>query len=68
MSPDVRATVHIDRDRCIASGMCVASASAAFDIDDEGVATTLSGIDEMALDRLREIVAQCPSGALRIAE
>jgi ferredoxin len=67
MSSDVRATVHIDRDGCIASGMCVASAPAAFDVDDEGVATTLPGIDEIALDRLREIVAQCPSGALSIA-
>jgi ferredoxin len=30
--------VHIDSDRCIASGMCVASASTAFDIDDDGAA------------------------------
>lgn len=68
VNPDVRATVHIDRDYCIASGMCVASASTAFDIDDEGVATTLPGVDELAPDRLRQIVAQCPSGALSLAE
>jgi ferredoxin len=60
--------VHIDRDRCIASGMCVASASTAFDIDDDAVATTLPGVDDVTPDRLRQIVAQCPSGALGLAE
>ena len=60
--------MHIDRDCCIASGMCVASASTAFDIDDDGVATTLPGVDELALDQLRQIVARCPSGALGLAE
>jgi ferredoxin len=68
VNPDVRVTVRIDRDRCIASGMCVASASTAFDIDDDGVVTTLAGVDALAPDRLRQIVAQCPSGALSLAE
>lgn len=60
--------MHIDRDRCIASGMCVASVSTAFDIDDDGVATTLPGVEDVTPGRLRRIVAQCPSGALSLAK
>jgi ferredoxin len=65
---DVRVTVQVDRNLCIASGMCVASASTAFDIDGEGIAMPLPAVSELGSDRLQEIVARCPSGALSLTE
>ena len=59
--------VHADRDVCIGSGMCVMTAGAVFDQDDDGIVVLL---DEHPADlaAVREAVANCPSGALSITE
>jgi ferredoxin len=57
--------VHADRDVCIGAGMCVLTAGAVFDQDDDGIVVLL---DEHPSDEaaVREAVANCPSGALSL--
>jgi ferredoxin len=59
--------VHADRDVCIGAGMCVLTAGAVFDQDDDGIVVLLDKhpSDEAAV---REAVANCPSGALSLTE
>jgi ferredoxin len=59
--------VHADRDVCIGAGMCVLTAGAVFDQDDDGIVVLL---DEHPSDAaaVREAVANCPSGALSLEE
>lgn len=56
-----------DRDVCIGAGLCVLTAPAVFDQDDDGLVVLLradpEGPDAAAA---REAVANCPSGALRL--
>jgi cytochrome P450/ferredoxin len=63
-----RVRISVDPDVCITSQMCLAAAPGAFELDDDGVAVTTDGIAEVPVRRLREIVAQCPSGALTLHE
>jgi cytochrome P450/ferredoxin len=60
--------ISIDRDACIGSEMCLAAAPDAFELDGEGVAVTTGKVTGLPLSSLRAIVAQCPSGALRLNE
>ena len=62
--------VAADRDVCIGSGNCVFTAPAVFDQDDdEGLVVLLSAdVDVQDAGAVRDAVAHCPSGALRIAE
>ena len=59
--------VHADRDVCIGAGLCVLTADAVFDQDDDGIVVLL---DEHPWDGApaREAVANCPSGALSLTE
>jgi ferredoxin len=59
--------VHADRDVCIGAGMCVLTAGAVFDQDDDGIVVLL---DEHPADEaaVRDAVANCPSGALSLTE
>jgi ferredoxin len=59
--------VHADRDVCIGAGMCVLTAGAVFDQDDDGIVVLL---DEHPSDEaaVREAVANCPSGALSLVD
>jgi ferredoxin len=57
--------VHADRDVCIGAGLCVLSAGAVFDQDDDGIVVVL---DEHPADVPREAVDNCPSGALSLTE
>lgn len=58
-----------DRDVCVGAGMCVLTAPALFDQDDDGIVTVLRPVPEAAeQDLAREAVHLCPSGAVRIAE
>jgi ferredoxin len=59
--------VHADRDVCIGAGMCVLSADAVFDQDDDGIVVLLEEHPGDAQD-VRDAVANCPSGALSITE
>ena len=62
--------VAADRDVCIGSGNCVLTAPRAFDQDDdEGLVILLiPDVEPLDADSVREAVAHCPSGALRIVE
>jgi ferredoxin len=59
------ARVHADRDVCIGAGLCVLTAGAVFDQDDDGIVIVL---DEHPADvaAARDAVANCPSGALSL--
>ena len=59
--------VHADRDVCIGAGLCVLTAGAVFDQDDDGIVVVL---DERPTDvaAVQEAVANCPSGALSLTE
>jgi ferredoxin len=59
--------VHADRDVCIGAGLCVLTAGAVFDQDDDGIVVLL---DEHPSDvaAARDAVANCPSGALSLTE
>lgn len=61
--------VVADRDICIGSGLCVLTAPAVFDQDDDGiVAPLVEDVPPEDAARARQAVAQCPSGALRVLE
>ncbi|GAQ54106.1 ferredoxin [Streptomyces acidiscabies] len=61
--------VELEADKCVASGQCVLAAMDVFDQDDDGIAVLLEA--EPAADQLddvREAVAVCPAGAIRLVE
>lgn len=61
--------ITADRDVCIGAGLCVVTAPAVFDQDDDGLVTPL--VHEVAtddLDAVRQAISLCPSGALRRRE
>lgn len=59
--------VSADRDVCIAAGMCVMTADAVFDQDDDGIVVVLADpVPDGQEKRVREAVKLCPSGALRL--
>ena len=59
--------VQADRDASISAGMCVMTAETVFDQDDAGIVVLLTDdVPEGQEQRVREAVALCPSGALRI--
>jgi ferredoxin len=62
--------VAADRDMCIGSGNCVLTAPTVFDQDDDEGLVVLLGADVDVQDAgaVRDAVAHCPSGALRLAE
>jgi ferredoxin len=61
--------IQADRDVCIGAGNCVLAAEDVFDQDDEALVVVLE--ERPSDDRataVRNAVAQCPSGALRLVE
>ena len=61
--------IQADRDVCIGAGNCVLAAEDVFDQDDEAVVIVLA--EHPSSDQeteVRNAVAQCPSGALRLVE
>ena len=60
--------VEANREVCIGAGMCVLTAPAVFDQDDDGIVVLLTAeVPEEEAGRVRRAVANCPSGALRAA-
>jgi ferredoxin len=58
--------IAADRDTCIGAGMCVLTAPAVFDQDDDGIVQMLvEDVPPQQADAARQAVALCPSGALR---
>ncbi|OLT09362.1 ferredoxin [Pseudonocardia sp. CNS-139] len=61
--------VQADRDVCIGAGMCVLTAGAVFDQDDDGLVVVLAeNPGDGDADAARQAVANCPSGALSLDE
>jgi ferredoxin len=61
--------VLADREVCIGAGMCVMSAEAVFDQDDDALVVVLTDeVPEAEQKRVDDAVRLCPSGALRLAD
>ncbi|MCU1660864.1 MAG: ferredoxin [Pseudonocardiales bacterium] len=61
--------IAADRDTCIGAGMCVLTAPAFFDQDDDGIVQLLvEDVPPGDADAARQAVALCPSGALRVLD
>ncbi|HET6259924.1 ferredoxin [Pseudonocardia sp.] len=61
--------IAADRDTCIGAGMCVLTAPAFFDQDDDGIVQLLvEDVSPGDADVARQAVALCPSGALRVLD
>jgi ferredoxin len=61
--------IAADRDTCIGAGMCVLTAPAFFDQDDDGIVQLLvEDVPPENADAARQAVALCPSGALRVLD
>jgi ferredoxin len=68
---DASMRVKADRDACIGAGMCVMTADAVFDQDEDGIVLVVAediSADELEQRRVYRAVRQCPSGALYIAQ
>ncbi len=61
--------VEANRDVCIGSGMCVMTAPAVFDQDDDGIVVLLTAeVPGEQVEQARRAVGICPSGALRAVD
>ncbi|HEX4245205.1 MAG TPA: (4Fe-4S)-binding protein [Acidimicrobiales bacterium] len=60
-------TVHVDRDLCMGSGMCVMYAPGTFDQDDQTKAVVTDPRGDTA-EQVRIAVEACPTGALSLAD
>lgn len=59
--------VEGDRDVCVGAGMCVLTAPAVFDQDDDGIVKVLHERPGAAEeDVVRQAATLCPSGAVRL--
>ena len=61
--------VHVDEDRCIASGLCALAATAVFAQDEDGVVTLLTDTPAPA-DRagVRTAADGCPGRAIAVVD
>ncbi len=66
LSPKNRIRIEVDRDLCIGSGDCVASAPRVFELDDEGKAIVLDP-DGAPVDEVVEAAMNCPVTAIFVA-
>jgi ferredoxin len=60
-------TVHIDRELCMGSGMCVMYAPGTFTQDDDTKAVVADPTGD-AGEQIRIAVEACPTGALSLAD
>ncbi|MEU6148323.1 ferredoxin [Streptomyces sp. NPDC047081] len=60
---------RIDRTLCLGMGLCEAMADDLFVLDDDGIAVAQEDRDQdRRRDRLRDIAACCPTGAITVTE
>ena len=62
-----RASIWIDRDICIGSGMCIVYAPATFAHDEETKAVVIDASGD-EIENIRTAVEACPTGALTLSE
>lgn len=65
LSPQNRIRVEVDRELCIGSGDCVASAPNVFELDDEDKAIVLDP-DAAPVEEILEAAGNCPVTAIFI--
>ncbi len=63
--PSGPSRVEVDRELCMGTGACVYTAPTVFDLGDDAIARVVGEVDG-ADQRLRDAVAECPMGALRL--
>ena len=63
LSPNNRIAIEVDRDLCIGSGDCVATAPAVFELDDDGKAVVIDP-DGAPTDDVVEAARNCPVSAI----
>jgi ferredoxin len=59
--------VEADREVCVGAGQCELLAPDVFEVDDDGAVRVLQEQPDDAA-AARDAVAQCPTGAIRLAE
>jgi ferredoxin len=57
--------VEVDHDRCMATEACVHAMPEVFAIGDDGTSTVIGSVDGND-EFLRDVVAECPTDALRL--
>ncbi len=58
--------VEVDRTRCMGTGACVYAKPEVFGLGGDGIAKVIGPVDGND-DLLRDVVAECPTAALRLA-
>jgi ferredoxin len=57
--------IVVDRDRCMGTGACVYALPRVFGLGDDGVAEVV-GVVDSGDQLVRDVVAECPTAALRL--
>jgi ferredoxin len=57
--------VEVDRERCMGTEACVHARSDVFALGDDGTALVIGPVDGSD-DDLRDVIAECPTAALRL--
>ena len=60
--------IRIDRDLCVGFGDCIEAAEAAFELDDEGIATFRAGIGQVDRETLLAACDECPVDAISVLD
>ncbi|SHN74955.1 ferredoxin [Geodermatophilus obscurus] len=60
--------IEADRDLCVGSGTCEFLAADVFQVGEDGVVRVLRPQPGQAAAAVRDAVAQCPTGALGLAD
>ena len=61
-------SVYVDKDLCIGAGVCTAIASKSFELDNEGKAIILQGIDQEDKEAILDSAKACPVAAIIIKQ
>lgn len=57
--------VKVNDDACIGCGACTAIAPEVFEMNDEGLSTTIvDEVSEDSIDNAKEAIESCPTGAI----
>lgn len=60
--------VRVDKEGCIGAGVCTAIASQSFELDEEGKAIILKGIDQDNKEAILDAAKACPVAAIIIKD
>jgi len=61
-------SVFVDKDLCIGAGVCTAIAAQTFELDEEGKAVILKGIDQDDKEAILDSAKACPVAAIIIKQ